>query len=351
MKNDFSFGIETEFQLINATSKKSLWYQDTPFKKLNAILENISLEGIKSLEGLELEAPHKKNMPYIVEGYNLPDQDWNSLDMLPKGIEIRTPVCNSIAQTLTQLKTLFDRLRSELKKNDLLPLALSHHLQATKFSGPQNKRRHDYWQWAMEVMVTYGPDFNIGLPDSLWAKIDFNDLLEKFYYYGPAMTCFSLASPIREESLWNIRGAQGKSVRTYRRSIIAPPIELHPEENNRLEFKLFDVPATLTEYEAYFGLVLTVLLTPELKGRASRATFVYDMGQIAIEGLHHQTSFARASEIMLWYRPVKNEFNISHQAHELLVSRLEERSHPSDAIAEDFIKNPQKFFQDRTNLS
>jgi len=256
-----------------------------------------------------------------------------------------------VAETTEQFKILFSRLRAELKKNDLLPLSLSHHLKATAFSGPQNKRRHDYWQWAMEVMVTYGPDFNVGLPDAIWQKIDFTDLMDKFYYYGPAMTCFSLASPIRAEQEWQIRGEKGKSVRTYRRSIIAPPIEIHPQENNRLEFKLFDAPATILEYEAYFALLLTVILTKELTGRASRATFIYDMGQVAIKGLHHQESFARANEIMHWLPPVQKEFEINKKAYQILMERMESKTHPSDEMIQLYLKDKTEFFNRRTHLT
>src|SRR5262249_55917383 len=113
--------------------------------------------------------------------------------------------------------------------------ALSFHPTQVDFKGPQNKRRHDFWQWAMEAMVTYGPDVNISLPKTLGARIDLADLNEKVNYYAPALTALTLASPLRQGDLWRIRARVGKSVRTYHRSSTAPAIEIHPDEGLRLE--------------------------------------------------------------------------------------------------------------------
>src|SRR5690606_29902262 len=117
----------------------------------------------------------------------LPNADFQSQDMLPKGIEIRTPVCKSVEECLNVQRKLLSRLSTALAKNNWSPLALSHHPYAHKFRGRQNKRRHDFWQWAMEAMTTYGPDINVGVPQELWDKIDFEDFNEKINHYAPAM--------------------------------------------------------------------------------------------------------------------------------------------------------------------
>jgi AraC-like DNA-binding protein len=98
------------------------------------------------------------------------------IDLLPKGVEIRTPVCASIEECLGSLKTLHERLQHALAELDCQAAALSFHPTEVDFEGPQNKRRHDFWQWAMEAMVTYGPDVNISLPKNLAARIDLADL-------------------------------------------------------------------------------------------------------------------------------------------------------------------------------
>jgi hypothetical protein len=243
MRTGFHFGIETEFLLVKGDTFRPLWQPELQFAVLNDLLESIPLDGLPSLEGLELEPPHRKLMPYVVEGYHVPAPDMSPIDLLPKGIEIRTPVCESVEACLRCLKLLFDRLQDVLDTVNYRLVSLSHHPLEYHFEGPQNKRRHDFWQWAMEVMVTYGPDINVSLPDDLASRMDAQDLHAKVNYYSPGMAALSLASPFYRGGLWSIRGQTGKSIRTYRRSVIAPAIELHPDENHRAEFKLFEATA------------------------------------------------------------------------------------------------------------
>src|SRR5215471_8938067 len=106
----------------------------------------------------------RKPGPYTVEGYHLPDPRMNPIDLLPKGVEIRTPVCSSIEECLGAFKALHGRLQRGLADAGFQAVALSFHPTEIDFSGPQNKRRYDYWQWAMAAMLTYGPDINVALP-------------------------------------------------------------------------------------------------------------------------------------------------------------------------------------------
>lgn len=162
-----------------------------------------------------------------MEGYHLPDPQMNPIGLLPKGVEIRTPVYSSIEDCLATFKALHGRLQRGLANAGFQAVALSFHPTQVDFSGPQNKRRYDYWQWAMAAMLTYGPDINISLPDALAQRINARDLNEKVNYYVPALVALTLASPLRGGKLWRIRGRFGKSVRTYHRSVVAPAFEIH----------------------------------------------------------------------------------------------------------------------------
>jgi hypothetical protein len=297
-QSEFLFGLETEFILADRISFYPYWYKDLQFEKVNHFLERIPLRGIPTFENLDLEPPHKKLMPYVVEGYHLPDMNFQAIDMLPKGVEIRTPVCSSIQQCLDVFEILYSRMQESLALGGLTAVALSHHPVESYFKGPQNKRRHDFWQWAMEVMTTYGPDINIGIPNRFMAELDIEDLNAKINYYAPAMTAFSLAAPFSYGGLWKIRGQIGKSLRTYRRSIIAPPIEIHPNENNRLEFKVFDMSTRVEDYENFFYLFLTLLLDKDLTGRASNASRIYDQGGIAVRGWNLPGVSQRAQDLL-----------------------------------------------------
>src|SRR6516165_12838925 len=99
----FHFGLECEFVLVDAATFRPLWYRDLSFDRLNSALEQIPTDDLPSLDGLDLEEPHHKLMPYAVEGYHLPNPEMQPIDLLPKGIEIRTPVCDSIEECLSCL--------------------------------------------------------------------------------------------------------------------------------------------------------------------------------------------------------------------------------------------------------
>src|SRR4029077_7015691 len=168
-----------------------------------------AVNDLPPLDGLELESPHSKLMPFVVEGYHVPDPDMNPPDLNPKGIEIRTPVCNSIEECLACLSSLYTRLQGALGDLGFQAVSISHHPTECHFEGPQNKRRHDFWQWAMQAMLTYGPDVNVSLPTQMTEQLHRPDLHAKVNYYCPALTALTLASPIYRGELWNIRGRIG----------------------------------------------------------------------------------------------------------------------------------------------
>lgn len=294
----FRFGLESEYLLVDAASFRPLWHQDLSFETLYESFAAIDIDDLPSLEGLDLEAPHRKLMPFVVEGYHVPDRDFQPIDLLPKGVEIRTPICRSIDQCMTCLKQLYQRMQEALIQLGHRPVALSHHPVAHHFEGPQNKRRYDFWRWAMEVMTTYGPDINISLPKELNDRLDLRDLHARVDHYGPALAALTLGSPFRGGELWSIRGRVGKSLRTYRRSVYGPAIELHPEENGRMEFKLFEMTPHWDDFTAYLLLWLELLIDEGLQGRSSYQSRIYDLGAIARDGLAVEGVIPRASEVL-----------------------------------------------------
>lgn len=334
MDNKFRFGLEAEFMMASLKDYRPLWYQDVSFKTLDDLFMDISLFGIPSLEGLAPEPPHKKLMPFIVEGYGIPKNDMEVVDAYPKGIEIRTPVCQSVSETLEVYKDLYDRVSLALKKIEVAPVAISHHPLATKFSGPQNKRRHDFWLWAMEVMTTYGPDINVSFPKELTEKLFSNvdDLNLKVNAYAPAMAALSLASPFYNGAPWIIKGGRGKSYRTFKRSVIAPAIELHPDENYRIEFKVFEMTQDVADFEAYFHLVLGLFLSFDLNGRVSNQERIYDSGSVARFGLHAEGVKERLSELFMSCEKVLPQYGFSTTPLKRLHIRFDQGSHISDEM-------------------
>jgi hypothetical protein len=330
-RGGFGFGLETEFLLVDAESFRPLWHHHLKFNVLNDALESIPI-GEFSCEGLKTEPPHRKGGLYVVEGYHLPDPDMNPIDLLPKGVEIRTPVCASIDECIGALQTLHERLQQCLASLGYQAVALSFHPTETHFEGPQNKRRHDFWQWAMEAMVTYGPDVNVSLPEELSRRLDIRDLNRKVNYYAPALTALTLASPFRAGELWQIRSKMGKSVRTYHRSAAAPVIEIHPDERWRLELKPFEMTCSLMDYRNYLLVWLALLLDNNLPGRASDQTRIYDLGRIACEGLHAETVLERATAVLDRAPEVLGPWGFDCGSLDVFRQRLKSGHLPADEI-------------------
>ncbi len=334
LAKEFRFGLESEYLVVQEGSLKPLWHHDLTFETLNDIFERVPLDGIPSCEGLDLEPPQTKLLPFVVEGYHLPDMDHGAKEILPKGVEIRTPVCESLGHVLEVQRVLYSRLRAEMNRNGYDLVCLSHHPLHSQFSGPQNKRRHDYWQWSMEVMTTYGPDINLSLPDSLAAQVCDQDFEAKINYYGPALSALSVASPFCDGSLWGLRDGFGKSFRMHKRSYIAPAIEFHPTEKNRYEFKVFDMPNSLLEIEAQFLSFLTLLLDDSLQKRASKQTRIYDLGQVARYGLQAEDMTERASELLENAPRVLQSWGFDPSALNVFKERVRTGRTPADDMIE-----------------
>jgi len=334
-RHGFRFGLESEYMLVAADTFRPLWHQDLNFAVLSAALESIKWDDLPPLAGLDLEPPHRKLMPFAVEGYHVPDPELNPIDLLPKGVEIRTPVCDSIEACLSSFCVLYERMQAALEGLGYRAVALSHHPTQDHFEGPQNKRRYDFWQWAMETMTTYGPDINVSLPTELDARLDPDDLHAKVNYYGPAMAALTLASPICRGDLWRIRGRVGKSIRTYRRSVIAPAIELHPHEGGRLEFKLFEMTNRVEDFHAYFLLWLGLVLDDELPGRASNQTRIYDLGRVAQFGLEDDAVCLRAAELLKAATSSLDRWDFDTAALSVFRGRLEQQRVPADDIIDE----------------
>ncbi|HEX7672635.1 MAG TPA: glutamate-cysteine ligase family protein [Bdellovibrio sp.] len=338
LAKEFRFGLESEYLVVTKDDFTPLWHHDLTFETLNGIFESVPLDGIPSCEGLDLEPPQTKLMPFVVEGYHLPDMDFHAKEILPKGVEIRTPVCNSLEEVLKVHTTLFTRLRKAMNDGDYDLVCLSHHPIHSQFSGPQNKRRHDYWQWSMEVMTTFGPDINVSLSDKLAAMVSADDLEAKINYYGPALSALSVASPFVDGSPWALRDGFGKSFRMHKRSYIAPPIEFHPTEKNRYEFKVFDMPNSIEEIEAQFLSFLTLVLDEGLQGRASKQTRIYDLGQVARHGIKAEDMKARATELLERAPAILKDWGYNPQALEVFKKRILTGKTPADDMIELYQK-------------
>lgn len=255
------------------------------------------------------------------------------MPFLPKGGEIRTPICNSIEAYVDAFATLHGRMQQSLSDHGYRAATLSFHPIEDHFEGPENKRRYDHWPWAMEAMTTYGPDINVSVPPEVAERLDLHELHGKVNYYAPALTSLSVASPLYRGDLWRIREGVGKSVRTYHRSTIAPAISILHREHLRLEFKLLEITPYRVDYQGYFAVARSSMR--KLLGRATEQTRIYDMGQVARLGLHAEGARERAHEVLSKAPSALGHWGFDCQALDHFHARLAGRV-PADDIIDLF---------------
>jgi carboxylate-amine ligase len=134
-------------------------------------------------------------------------------------------------------------------------------------------------------MTTYGPDINVSVPIEELKDFDLDDFLKKVDFYSPALASLSVGSPFYKNKPCVYGDNELLSLRTYKRSVIAPPIELHEDEENRFEFKIFEMTPYIEDFHSYYLLFLTLIFDKGLKGRSDKATRIYEMGEAAKFGL------------------------------------------------------------------
>ena len=266
--SNFLFGVEAEYLLLDAETFKPLWYEDLDFHELDSIFQSIYIADISS-SGLSPQSPHSKNSPFLVEGYHCYTWSGQPHSILPKGIEIRTPIFNSLSETLSNFSKLYQRLSQHLMHGELRLCSLSFHPTQHEFKGPKQNRDSALWNWAQIAMCTYGPDINIQIPEELLTPQFWESLPGKIYYYAPALSASSFSSPFYKNHLWETDLGIGQSVRTFFRSSVAPLYEFHGNEQGRFECNIFEMPNSLSEFHCYFLLWLTLLLDSGLPGRNS----------------------------------------------------------------------------------
>ena len=222
------------------------------------MLESIPVGDLPPPHGMELLRPHRRVMHYYVEGYHVPDVDAAVPDILPKGIEIRTPPCESIAR---DARAAGDAARTASgcagASAECRPSRSPTTRWTTSSRVPGNAELR-----ALAVGDAGDADLRPGRQHQpaahLAERIDEADLFAKVNYYAPALVALSLASPYHRGKPWIINGRVGKSLRTYRRSVVGQALRVHPRQQGRLEFKSFEMTHRLGDFHAYLLLWLTL---------------------------------------------------------------------------------------------
>lgn len=102
------------------------------------------------------------------------DRERKVVDLMPKGIEIRTPVYPSIGTCLDGFRILHERLQARLLEVGYRAVVLSFHPTEDHFGGPPSSRR------SLIMAVGHGGDDDartgrhVGLPRSLADQLAMN---------------------------------------------------------------------------------------------------------------------------------------------------------------------------------
>ncbi len=349
-RTEFGFGLEAEYLLIDKNSFRPLFCDDLDADDLLNLVERIPVSDI-GVDGFNIKPLHRKAIPYLIEGYYLTDDDMKPLKLLPKGIELRTPIAPSIEEAIQTLRLLTKRLNLAVSDRDWALCSLSHHPVETNFQAKRNYRRDDYWQWALTAMTTFGPDINISVPAEIGNSIDLNALEEKINYYMPPLVALSFASPFERGKLWEVDGKQGLSVRTYKRSTCAPLFYVHKEPELRFEFKGFEMPLNFEDYDAFFLTSLAILLDPALNKSAGNDDRIAQLRRLSVDGLSREEGEI-AQEVIFSARKIARHYQLPSEKLAILEQRLQANDCPSKNLIETYLASGsmENVLQNLSNL-
>ncbi len=284
---NFRFGLEHEIALINENGAFAD-FSNTAFTELESIVEALPLYP-SDYPQLRIGDAGIKHKRWYIEGFERYDLEGRVLDCPPKGIEIRTTICDTIDAAVTELTESYRKLKDELQKKGFRPTAVSFNPYQTEYvpDPPLNSFEEKMRDESPEAgtahihMLTQGPDVSlsaVGMP--IEAAID---AAKKLTYYSPYLVPFSFNSPFYNGQLWD-----GLSVRTYVRTGRRPAAMVFmddqtqmiesapsltqkarvPAENGRIEFKAFDSSPDFSLYTSLGLLLKGLILDETLPGRA-----------------------------------------------------------------------------------
>lgn len=332
----FGFGIETEHCLVDANTLKPLFHNELKFEQLLHIMDSIYVDDF-STNGFNIKPLHRRASPYLVEGYYITDDKMEPVKMLPKGVEVRTPIASTVDGAINDLQILTERIRDAFANSGMLLCSISHHPLQTDFQAKPNYKRHDHWQWALTAMTTYGPDVSISLPRNLENQVELDSLHEKVNYYMPSVIALTFCSPLLKGKLWQVGGKLGKSVRTFRRSVWAPLLYVHSGDSSRFEFKGFEMPLDIDDYKVFFLCALSLLLDDALDGRASDEDRIQRLRRLALYGVrHNKIELERAEQLLTSAQRMAAIFDANASCFNEFWNRWETGNSPADRIIDLF---------------
>jgi hypothetical protein len=264
------FGIEAEYALVRPDGRFAD-YTNTDHWEVRALLD--PLPDYRHPE-LRVGDAGIRVKNWYAEGDERFDESGLSTGLAVKGVEIRTPVCATVADSVASLEALRAMLAGELEARGWALTAIGFNPCTARYQPAYEPWERDFHaSHAANALpeistLSYGPDFNFSQ-----AAIGPEAVIKtarRLTYYSPWIVPFSFSSPFVGGALW-----KGLSYRTYRRTGPRPAALAHlagghphplakeadpPSQHGRIEFKAFDMVADDRLMAELFQLVLGIAL-------------------------------------------------------------------------------------------
>jgi len=285
---NFRFGIEHEVAFLRADGQFAD-FANTSFAELESIVAQLP-QYEEDYSDLRIGDAGIKLKRWYIEGFERFDMTGEVVDCPPKGIEIRTTVCDGIDEAITQLTESFCQLSTHARSAGFTPALVSFNPYHSAFAPnpplnvfeQQRRRESPEMQTAHIPMLTQGPDLNLSAAGLSTQQII--DIGRKLTYYSPFIIPFSYSAPFYEGRAWS-----GLSVRTFQRTGARPAamvfvadetdlidstpsltqIARLPAEVGRIEFKAFDSCGDFDLYASLCALLKGLALDNTLPGRTT----------------------------------------------------------------------------------
>lgn len=349
--NDFKWGIEHEFAVINR-SGEFCDFTNTTFEDFNELIAVMPTYE-SDYPGLRVGDLGIKSKRWYIEGFERFSETGEYLRTDIKGFEIRTPICHSLDDAVKTLRADFALWEEKAKPLGFSATSAAFNPFQVEFipAPPLNPwevahRKTPEERSAFIHMLTAGPDISFSHPDlSTEATID---IAKKLTFYSPYIVPFSYSSPFYQGELCG-----GLSYRTYYRTGRRPAVMVFvdtdealikseptltekarlPSEVGRIEFKAFDAIADLDLYQSLGTLLLGIALDDTLEGRAivpDRALHQFS----AKRGFSEDSIFAQTKVLLAAAkRALPSDY---HHSIDYLESILESRRVQADRMVDVF---------------
>lgn len=270
------WGIEAEFGLVDADGQL-VDFAHPRAAELQQLVDGLPDHDDQDLTRGDLAIKWTR---WYVEGDERFADDGTFLRCVPKGIETRTPITDSIEAAVACLAELVGQLGAAGAARGLRLTALGHNPVHSTYrpEPPFNawelamRGEHEEYDAPEVYMCTYGPDVNLSYPE--WDGPVRFGAAARLAAWAPEIVAFSLNAPIVDGEPYGglsyrtaVRAGRRPTVRIFLpadevragRSRAAAGLAVRPAriapEQGRIEFKALDAFAQLDRFRAYAALL------------------------------------------------------------------------------------------------